>query len=166
MGKMMTGKMMTRFALGISALGLLGFAGLAVATETTDSLVIKLTAAVSDASRANAPIVPAVSTTIEASGASPEIVTAALTRLLGECPAGELLAELRRRAPDQVPLWCGDDTIDGLRGLRAISLAQLEATGGATGATGATGNGGGLASPPAGVGSANGSSFSLETASN
>lgn len=153
-------KMMTRLALGIAGMAMLGFAGFAVATETTASLVAKLTLAVSEASRANVPIMPAVSAIIEASGASPDVVTAALTQMLGECPAGELLAELRRRGPEQVPIWCSEDSIDGLRGLRAISLAQVEATGGATGATN---NGAGLGSPPAGTGSANGASFALET---
>ena len=152
-------KMITRLALGAGALAMIGFAGMAVATETTASLVAKLTLAVSQASRANLPIMPAVSATIEASGASSDVVTAALTQMLGECPAGELLAELRRRAPERVPMWCTEASIDGLRGLRAISLAQVQATGGATGATN---NGSGLGSPPAGAGSANGASFARE----
>ena len=152
-------KIIMRLALGSAAMALMGFASFAVATETTASLVTKLSTAISLAARANLPLIPAVSTVIEASGATPDVVTAALTQMLGECPSGELLAELRRRAPEQVPLWCSNDTVDGLRRLRAISLAQVGATGGATGATN---NGNGLGSPPAGVGSANGASFALE----
>ena len=144
--------MIKKLMVGVAGLMMLGLSGVVVAAETAQSLQIKLVSAIQAASSANQPLVPAVSSTIEASGASSAVVVDALTRLLGQCPSGELLEELRKRAPERIPLWCSEADQAGLRGLRSLTLAQ---TGGATGDTG---GGTGLPLPPAGAGASTGSS--------
>jgi hypothetical protein len=131
--------MIKKLMVGVAGLMVLGLSGVAVAAETAQSLQIKLVSAIQAASSANQPLVPAVSATIEASGASSAVVVDALTRLLGQCPSGELLEELRKRAPERIPLWC----------------SETDQTGGATGDTG---GGTGLPLPPAGAGASTGSS--------
>jgi hypothetical protein len=144
--------MIKRIMIGAAALTVLGVASFAAAAETSQSLQVKLISAIQAAASSNQPIVPAVSATIEASGASSGVVVDALTRLLNQCPTGALLEELRRRAPNQIPLWCSDGDQAGLRGLRSLTLASLGS------ATGDTAGSGGLPLPPALTGAATGSS--------
>jgi hypothetical protein len=144
--------MIRKLMIGVAGSAVFCVSGVAMAAETAQSLQVKLISAIQAASSANQPLVPAVSATVEASGASSGVVVDALTRLLSQCPSGELLEELRTRAPERIPLWCSEADQAGLRGLRSLSLAQ---TGGATGDTG---GGTGLPLPPAGAGASTGSS--------
>jgi hypothetical protein len=144
--------MIKKLMIGLAGMTVLGLGSVASAAETSQSLQMKLIGAVQAAASANQPVVPAVSATIEASGASSAVVVDALTRLLNQCPSGALLEELRKRAPERIPLWCSEADQAGLRGLRSLTLASLGS------ATGDTGGGTGLPLPPAGSGASTGSS--------